>query len=383
MTHDHKTPPILGPTQRRLVGYTISFACFIAIIGLIVFSIGTLGDIVSTFSSLLWPLAVAGVLALMLRPLVLRLQISLRVQPLAAVIILYSICALIGLAGLALLLPIIVSQARDLVVLVPQLLAEALAYLRGKLPLWADILAEHQQWHDALQDKFERLLETLSGWFLAAAPGLLAAGGMLLGIVGVAAGLAIIPVYLFFFLQSQRDPTENLHDALPFLKAETRSDVVFLAREFVSILVGFFRGQLLIALIVGVLLATGFTLVGLRFSIILGITLGLLNIVPYLGVILGLVIAIPLALLQPGGSLALAGVVAAIFILVQTAESLFLTPKIMGDRTGLHPVVIIIAIFFWGTALGGLLGMILAIPLTAFFVTAWRLAKQKYIREIA
>lgn len=383
MTHDHKPPPILGPTQRRLVGYTISFACFIAIIGLIVFSIGTLGDIVSTFSSLLWPLAVAGVLALMLRPLVLRLQRSLRVKPLAAVIILYSICGIIGVAGLALLLPIIVSQARDLVVLVPQLLAEALAYLRGKLPLWADILAEHQQWHDALQDKFERLLETLSGWFLAAAPGLLAAGSMLLGIVGVAAGLAIIPVYLFFFLQSQRDPTENLHDALPFLKAGTRSDVVFLAREFVSILVGFFRGQLLIALVVGVLLATGFTLVGLRFSIILGITLGLLNIVPYLGVILGLVIAIPLALLQPEGSLALAGVVAAIFILVQTAESLFLTPKIMGDRTGLHPVVIIIAIFFWGTALGGLLGMILAIPLTAFFVTAWRLAKQKYIMEIA
>ena len=54
------------------------------------------------------------------------------------------------------------------------------------------------------------------------------------------------------------------------------------------------------------------------------------------------------------------------------------TPKIMGERTGLHPVTIIVAIFFWGTAFGGVLGMLLAIPLTAFFVTAWRLAKQKY-----
>jgi len=384
MTPDDPPPnPILGPNQRRLVGYTISFACFIAIVGLIVFSIGTLGAIVSTFSSLLWPLAVAGVLALMLRPLVLRLQTSLRVQPLAAVIILYSLCAVVGLAVFAWLLPVVVGQTRDLVVLVPQLLGEAIAYLRENLPLWADVLADHRQWHEALEEHIESLLEVLGGWALAAAPGLLAAGGIILGIVGVAAGLAIVPVYLFFFLQSQRDPTEDLHQALPFLKPDTRADVVFLAREFVSIMVGFFRGQLLIALIVGVLLATGFAAAGLRFSLILGLTLGLLNIVPYLGVILGLLIAVPLALLQPGGSLALAGIVAGIFILVQTAESLFLTPKIMGNRTGLHPVVILIAIFFWGTALGGLLGMILAIPLTAFFVTAWRLAKRKYIREIA
>jgi len=63
---------------------------------------------------------------------------------------------------------------------------------------------------------------------------------------------------------------------------------------------------------------------------------------------------------------------------VQAIESWILTPKIMGERTGLHPVVIIVAIFFWGTAFDGVLGMLLAIPLTAFVVTAWRLARQKY-----
>lgn len=383
MTPDNTPIPILGPNQRRLVGFTITFLCFIAILGLIGYSIGKLGDLVSTFSSLLWPLAVAGVLALMLRPLVLKLQTGLHVSPLVAVIILYGICAIAGAGALALLLPVVVAQTRDLVVLVPQLVGEAIAYLRENLPLWADIFADHRHWHDPLQANIERLMETLSGLMMTAAPGLLAAGGMLLAVVGIAAGLAIIPVYLFFFLQSQQDPTENLHEALPFLKAETREDVVFLAREFVSVIVAFFRGQLLIAMIVGVLLATGFTIAGLRFSILLGLFLGLLNIVPYLGVILGLLIAVPLALLQPQGGLALAGVVAGIFILVQTVESLFLTPRIMGDRTGLHPVVILIAIFFWGIALGGLLGMILAIPLTAFFVTAWRLAKRKYIREIA
>lgn len=375
--------PLLGPNQRRLVAYTISFACFLFIIGLIAFSIGVLGKLVSVFSSLLWPLAVAGILALMLRPLVFQLQRHLQLSPVFSVVLLYGIFAIIGVSILALLLPVIVAQIRDFVILVPQLVSQGLAYLREKVPLWAEIFRDQQEQHAALQEHLETALAQLGDLMLTAGPGLVAAGGMILGVFGLAAGLAIVPVYLFFFLQSQRDPTESLHGALPFLKPETREDIVFLAREFVSVVVAFFRGQLLIAMIVGVLLALGFTLVGLRFSIILGLFLGLLNIVPYLGVILGLIIALPLALLQPNGGIALAGLVAGIFAAVQTLESTFLTPKIMGDQTGLHPVVIIIAIFFWGTALGGLLGMILAIPLTAFFVTAWRLAKRKYIREIA
>lgn len=375
--------PLLGPNQRRLVGYTISFTCLIAIIALVAFSIGILGNLVSLFSSLLWPLAVAGILALMLRPLVFQIQRRLNISPLFAVILLYGIFAILGVGLLALLLPVVVSQIRDFIVLVPQLVSQAVAYLQEKLPHWAEIFRDQSEQHVGLQEHLQAALNQLGEGLLNAAPGLLAAGGMLLGIFGVAAGLAIVPVYLFFFLQSQRDPTESLHDALPFLKSGSREDVVFLAREFVAVVVAFFRGQLLIALLVGVLLAIGFTAVGLRFSIILGLSLGLLNIVPYLGVILGLLIAIPLALLQPEGGPVLVGLVLAVFLVVQTLESTLITPKIMGDQTGLHPVVIIIAIFFWGTALGGLLGMILAIPLTAFFVTAWRLAKRKYIREIA
>ncbi len=71
-----------------------------------------------------------------------------------------------------------------------------------------------------------------------------------------------------------------------------------------------------------------------------------------------------------------------VFAVVQSIEGYFLTPKIMGDRTGLHPVAIIIAIFFWGTALSGISGMILAIPLTAFLVVFWRLAREKYVHEL-
>ena len=159
-----------------------------------------------------------------------------------------------------------------------------------------------------------------------------------------------------------------------------RNDVVFLIREFIAIVVSFFRGQLVIGLIMGALLAVGFSVVGLKFGLVIGLLLGVLNIVPYLGTIIGLSIALPLALLQPDGGMPLVGLVLLVFVIVQNIEGWYLTPKIMSDRTGLHPVAIIVSIFFWGTALGGILGMVLAIPLTAFFVTAWRLVKRKYFK---
>ena len=128
----------------------------------------------------------------------------------------------------------------------------------------------------------------------------------------------------------------------------------------------------------GSLLALGFTLIGLKFGLLIGLTLGVLNIIPYLGTIIGLTVTLPLAFFQPGGGWQLLGLVLLVKIIVQNIEGWYLTPKIMGDRTGLHPVTIIVAIFFWGTAFDGLFGMLFAIPLTAFFVTLWRLLRRKY-----
>jgi predicted PurR-regulated permease PerM len=131
----------------------------------------------------------------------------------------------------------------------------------------------------------------------------------------------------------------------------------------------------------GVLLALGFSFIGLKFGLVIGLVVGVLNIVPYLGTIIGLAVTLPLAFLQqPDGGWRLVGLVLLVEATVQIVESWILTPKIMGDRTGLHPVAIIVAIFFWGTAFHGVRGMLLAIPLTAFFVTAWRLAKRKYFK---
>jgi predicted PurR-regulated permease PerM len=185
-----------------------------------------------------------------------------------------------------------------------------------------------------------------------------------------------------FFLWVDTRGRFDVERHLPFLKPETRKDVAYLANQFVEIIVAFFRGQLVIAFLQGVLFATGFTLVGLRYGFIIGLVLGFLNIIPYLGSIIGLATALPLAFFQSGGGLLRVGLVLLVFTAVQMIEGYLLTPKIMGDRTGLHPIVIILAIFFWGSALNGITGMILAIPLTAFLVVFWRLAREKYLREL-
>jgi predicted PurR-regulated permease PerM len=189
-------------------------------------------------------------------------------------------------------------------------------------------------------------------------------------------------VYLIFFLLADRSSFRNWEgEVFPFLKPETRRDVVYLGKEFVRLVVTFFRGQLIIAAAQAILYALGFQLAGLRYGFILGLTLGLLNLIPYLGGIVGLGVALPLALFQEGGGWWLVAVIVGVFSLVQAIEAYLLTPRIMGDRTGLHPMAVIVAIFFWGTALDGILGMILAIPLTAFLVVAWRLARERYISE--
>ena len=203
--------------------------------------------------------------------------------------------------------------------------------------------------------------------------------------LGSLAGLlswAVLPVYLIFLLIAPPFSFDKLGEFMPYLKKDQREDVLFLIRQFVDIVVAFFRGQLTIAFAQGGMMAIGFSVVGLSYGFILGLLFGILNLVPYLGNLIGLMITIPLAWFQPdGGWGVLIGVLVTLGI-VQVVESYVLTPRIMGKSTGLHPMAVIFAMFFWGTAMSGILGLILAIPLTAFLVVFWRLAKEKYLPKI-
>jgi predicted PurR-regulated permease PerM len=371
-------PALLSPAQRRLVGFALSFAALVAVVGLIGLVFVGLGRFIGAFSSVIWPIATAAILALILRPVVTIFQRRLKLPRLSAVILLYGLFVLAVTGVLLAFAPAVISQVIDFVAYLPILWQNTLKWGEEHFPDWLAIARRHLE-NPAIKGALDTVAAQAQDFVAQLAPSLKQAGAGIFGFFGFVASLAIIPVYLFFFLLSgTEDPVKKLPEHLTFLKPEHRDDVVFLIREFLGIIVAFFRGQILIGLIMGALLTTGFSLGGLRFGLALGLLVGLLNIVPYLGSILGLSVVIPLALFQQGGGIGLVGICLAVFVGVQLIEGWLLTPRIMGRQTGLHPVAIIFAIFFWGHAFGGVLGMLLAVPLTAFFVTAWRLLRRKY-----
>lgn len=327
------------------------------------------------------PLAVAAIAALVFKPYFDLLQRRLGLgRPLALAALFLSI--LIPLSAFAWFFGAkVIEQGNDVARRLPALVDAANQNFRSQLPEVIAFLERHDL-DDALNAAVEGGRSQIAEGLRSLGAGALSAGAGMLSLIASALAWVVLPVYFGFFVMADGLHLARLKDHLPFLKPATRDDVVYLIEQFVGMVVAFFRGQIIIAFLQGLLFAVGFTMAGLNYGFLIGLLLGFLNIIPYLGNIVGLGVALPLALLQPDGGWVRVGLVLIVFAIVQAIEGYLLTPRIMGERTGLHPMAIIVAIFFWGTALSGILGMILAIPLTAFLVVFWRLAKEKYVREL-
>jgi predicted PurR-regulated permease PerM len=363
---------------------TIAAAITIVAAVVILVAVGSFFWLVSwffrTFSAVFLPLAVGAIAALVFRPYFEWLRERLRL-PRAVALVVVFLSMLVPLAAFLWFFgSLIAEQIVGLAAQVPEWWRQFFAYMKERWPRMVEFMQTNpygQRLREALEGQEDILVQGLQAFGVRA----LSAGAGILRGVGAIFAWAVLPVYFAFFLMAKPAPIDSAQ-FFPFLKPETRKDVMYLVHEFVDIIVAFFRGQLIIAFIQGLLFALGFSLVGLKYGFVIGLLLGFLNIIPYLGSIIGLSIALPLSFFQSGGGVpTLIGVVI-VFVVVQLTESYVLTPKIMGERTGLHFMAIIVAIFFWGAALGGILGMILAIPLTAFLASLWRLAKEKYIPEL-
>ena len=369
----------LSPRQQRTVVIavtTLSAAVILAAIGTALYGIAVF---LRSFSAVFLPLAVAGVLALVVKPYH-GWFVRRGLKPGWAVAMVFlTVLAPLGI-GLWFFGRLLVAQIQDFVTTLPQWFEAARAWIEQRIPELTRLL-ERFGLEERARAAFEGSQDAIVSGIQSMGGGAFDAGARVLGALGRLLAWAVVPVYFAFFLML-RPPANAEEKVLPFLKAETRKDVVFLAREFLAIIVTFFRGQLIVAFLMGILFAVGFLLVGLRYGFLLGILLGLLNIIPYLGSTVGLAICLPLAFFQEGGGLTKVLLVVAVFTVVQLVEGNLLTPQIMGKRTGLHPLAVIVSFFFWSAALQGILGMILAVPLTAFLVVFWRLVREKYIEEL-
>ena len=188
--------------------------------------------------------------------------------------------------------------------------------------------------------------------------------------------LFLIPILTFYLLRDWDSIISHLAALLPSSQRET---IVELARQTDDVLGAFLRGQLMVMFALAVIYSVGLTLVGLEFAIAIGVVAGLVSFVPYLGFVFGIGIASLTVVLQPNPLLHLIGVVAT-FTIAQLFEGSFLTPKLVGDKIGLHPVLIIFAIAAGGQ-LFGFFGILLALPAAAVLSVLVRFAYDRYLKE--
>ena len=390
--------------QARLIWAALTGLAAAVIVALIVGLVWGLGRVLNELSPVIWPIAVAGVLAYLLDPVVDLLQC--KGVPRTRGIIVVFVAAFLILAGLlASVVPQVVVETQDLARKIPgytarleqkadDLITHPPAWLQRflpqqsvtvEIPIAAGTNAEPSAVsasatttnlpHAAVAEKStatpgidRATLSSAADWLAKSLPVLgkrLAQAVSYIGSwFGVIAGLALIPIYAFYFLLEKQGIESNWTDYLPVKESKFKEEAVFVLNSINDYLIAFFRGQVLVAICDGVLYTIGFLIVGVPYALLIGVMATFLTMIPFLGAITTCVTALIIAFVQYGDWQHPA-LVLVVFAVVQTLEGLVISPKIMGGRVGLHPLVIIIAVMAGTTLLGGLLGGILAIPLAA------------------
>lgn len=219
-----------------------------------------------------------------------------------------------------------------------------------------------------------RMLFKYQGEILTTGRNWITAGSSkVLGFVGLVLGMIMVPVYLFFFLKDSAGIRKHWHDYVPLKASRFKTELVSTLQEINRYLISFFRGQVLVAAIDGILVGIALEFYGLPYGFMIGIFMAILGVIPYIGNIICLIPACIIAYLHAQNAevpfdlsqWAYVGGVVIIFVVVQQINSLVTAPKIVGDSVGLHPLTVIFSMLFWSLVLGGFVGTLLAVPLTA------------------
>jgi len=207
--------------------------------------------------------------------------------------------------------------------------------------------------------------------------------GGFLGVTGFLLSLILVPIYLFFLLNEKPRIQKRWKEYLPLRASPFRDEVADALSEINRYVTAYFRGQLLVCLLDGLLIGAALTIFGLNFAPVIGAMVVVLTMVPYIGIIICWVPAVLIAAFQ-WGDWTHPIIVTLIFIFIQNLEGIFYAPRIVGNYVGLHPMTVIVSIFVWGLIIGGVIGPLLAVPLTATikvllgrYVWGWRLRERK------
>lgn len=367
------------PFQKRIFWTALS-AVSIYAIGYIIYVVGSLlVQAISFLQPILIPVAIAAILAFLLDPVVqwlMRLKLSRTVS-----ILIVYLAVTASFAGILIwIVPPGYRQGSELLKNFPTYSDRAQKQVIGVIDQ-LHTLSENPLFRgpdDPAQSKDQftafaaKSISEAGTWIQQKVPDLAVESGKFLqrsvggflGVFGFLLSMILVPIFLFFFLKDSPSIANNWSKYLPLRASPLKSEIVSLVSEINSYLISFFRGQLLVSFIEGAFIAVALLIMGLEFGLLIGLMVAIFGIVPYLGSILSCGVAILIALAQ-FSDWAHPLAVLCIFIVSNNLTGFFISPKIVGDSVGLHPLTVITSVLAWSLVLGGLLGALLAVPLTA------------------
>ncbi len=319
-------------------------------------------------SSVLLPFVAGMAIAYLLDPVCDKLE-AMGASRTIATSIVTLIFLVVVLLVILLLIPLIVGQAARLLENLPGYLEFARAKVATLLTMIE--MRVDDQMLEKLRSAVLGSADNVFSWLTTAVVGVLSGG---VAVVNLLSLMVITPVVSFYLLRDWDKIVERVDGWLPRDHAEQIRELV---KEVDSTLSGFLRGQGTVCLILGAFYAIGLSIAGLDFGLIVGMTAGILSIVPYVGSIVGLALSVGLALGQ-FDSLTPVIAVAAVFFAGQMLEGYILTPNLVGDKVGLHPVWLIFGLLAGGT-LFGFVGILLAVPVAAVIGVGVRFGLGQYL----
>lgn len=364
------------PFQRAACWSALAWACVAFLAVLIVAALYGLVVAFVALESVLLPVIIAGVLAYLLNPCVDWVEHHLRRRRVVAVLLVMCGASLLVGGGGAVIVPPLVSQTKLLIDKSDEILKDAMtsgedflnenSHARFVVDIFYDRLPKQlDKGTPSYGDKLKHTLNYHSKDLTDIAVRWLTAGTRALyGSVGLLVGLVLIPVFLFYFLLQSETIRQNWDIVLPIRGSRFRDEVVGTLSQINDYIVSFVRGQMMVSLIDGLLLGCALKIMGLPYAVTIGAAAALLGIIPYIGMITTSIPALLLAWVtwHDVGHVA---TVLIIFLSVSQLDGWIFQPKILGKRLHMHDLTIMFSVLFWGSILGGIVGALLAVPLTA------------------
>jgi predicted PurR-regulated permease PerM len=390
------------PFQKKMFWAAITAVSFVAI-GAVLTLLGWLiFHGIWYLQPILVPIAIAAILAYLLDPVVVWLE-RRRLSRTMSVIAVFSVSIAVVAGILIYIIPAVGNQGQQLATRMPEYIERAQALIDqtienakrlAELPIFqrpenpaAGTTSFNGYLATAIDEGVAWLQTKLPDIAVAAGTFLQRSVGGFLGVFGFLLSLILVPIFLFFFLKEGHAISQNWSKYLPLRASPLKSEIVSLLNEINNYLINFFRGQLLVSLIDGLLIGLCLLIiVRLEFSLLIGLMVGLLGLIPYLGMMICWIPAVIIAAAQFGDWWHPV-LVTIIFIAANNIDGMFIAPKVVGDSVGLHPLTVIISVLGWSLILGPLLGALVAVPLTATFKVLlkryfWDRAPERTVRGL-